>query len=728
MRLISILLLLAAALPAQQNAPHLAYVYPAGARRGTTVQVTAGGQFLNNVSSALISGRGVRVSLRDSLRPLTAMQATELREQLQALLKQPPSPDRQKQLSALRLKLASFDRNMNRSLAETQTLEITIDPNAAPGRRELRLETPIGLSNPVAFIVGDLPETVEKQSPIRILVPGLDPAELGIGAETAVDLPTVINGRIMPRPARPSRGQPFTPGEADRYRFHARRGQRVVASVAARELIPYLADAVPGWLEPILRLLDASGAELACSGGSLECTIPADGDYILEIRDALYRGREDFVYRIAFGELPFLTSIFPRGGRAGARTKVALTGWNLPSASAVIDAKGKAPGLLPFSTGLSNTLPFALDTLPETLEKDHPQKLKLPVIVNGRIARPGERDVYAIDGRAGQELVAEIYARRLESPLDSTLTLTDSQNRRLAFNDDHDDKAAGLLAHQADSYLLFRLPAKGRYYLTVADAARKGGPEYAYRLRISPPRPDFELLTTPSAVSALRGMNAPLTVYAVRRDGFAGEISLSLKDAPAGVTLAGGRIPAGQDQVRLTIAVPARLSPEPLDLTLEGRATINGKEIVRQARSADDMMQAFAYHHLVPASGLKLAPARRAMPRPPARAATNLVRIPAGGSARIPVEVWLPPNRQIRALRFELSDPPEGLTLRSPNPENGALIIDCDAAKAKPGLKGNLILTLLADRQPPPNAPAARFAAAQRVPLGALPALPFEIK
>ena len=41
-------------------------------------------------------------------------------------------------------------------------------------------------------------------------------------------------------------------------------------------------------------------------------------------------GREDFVYRITIGELPFVTSVFPLGGRAGAKTTVELTGWNLP--------------------------------------------------------------------------------------------------------------------------------------------------------------------------------------------------------------------------------------------------------------------------------------------------------------------------------------------------------------------------------------------------------------
>ena len=38
---------------------------------------------------------------------------------------------------------------------------------------------------------------------------------------------------------------------------------------------------------------------------------------MIEINDAIYRGREDFVYRITIGELPFVTSIFPLGGPAG---------------------------------------------------------------------------------------------------------------------------------------------------------------------------------------------------------------------------------------------------------------------------------------------------------------------------------------------------------------------------------------------------------------------------
>ena len=59
------------------------------------------------------------------------------------------------------------------------------------------------------------------------------------------------------------------------------------------------------------------------------CATVADGKYTIQIRDSIYRGREDFVYRITLGELPFVTGIFPLGGRAGQDVTVQLQGWNL---------------------------------------------------------------------------------------------------------------------------------------------------------------------------------------------------------------------------------------------------------------------------------------------------------------------------------------------------------------------------------------------------------------
>jgi hypothetical protein len=100
--------------------------------------------------------------------------------------------------------------------------------------------------------------------------------------------------------------------------------------------------------------------------------IPEDGRYVLEIKDAIYRGREDFVYRITLGELPLVTSIFPLGARQGQRATVELSGWNLPKDRLTLDTTDKQPGvhLIPVhdTKGAVNRVLFAVDTLPERLE------------------------------------------------------------------------------------------------------------------------------------------------------------------------------------------------------------------------------------------------------------------------------------------------------------------------------------------------------------------------
>ena len=171
------------------------------------------------------------------------------------------------------------------------------------------------------------------------------------------------------------------PGDVDRYRFPARKGQQLVVAASARELIPYLADAVPGWFQAAVTLYDAKGKELAYADDYrfhpdpvLHYEIPKDGEYVLEIKDAIYRGREDFVYRITLGELPFVTSIFPLGGPAGAQTTVELKGWNLPADRQTLDSRPGGSGVSPLSVLqgelASNRVPFAVDTLPECLEKE----------------------------------------------------------------------------------------------------------------------------------------------------------------------------------------------------------------------------------------------------------------------------------------------------------------------------------------------------------------------
>jgi hypothetical protein len=670
-----------------------------------------------------------------------------------------------KEMTDIRVKLLLFNarRTISPGLAETVKLRVAIARGAAAGRRELRVVGPQGLSNPLVFCVGQLPEFTEKETIDVIPAPAGQPVKQTQISQPRTDmpitLPATVNGRIKPRLGTPQQQNravtPFTPGDIDRYRFTARRGQQLVIAAAARELVPYLADAVPGWFQAVLTLYDSDGREVAYDDDYrfhpdpvIHYTVPKDGEYSVEIRDALYRGREDFVYRMAIGELPFITGMFPMGGRARAKTKVEISGWNLPEHKLTVDAKGKVAGIYPVSTGgtglSSNTLPFLVDTLPETNQKegnDSPataQRVKLPIMVNGRVGKPGRWSVYRFEGRAGQALVAEVYARRIESPLDSVLRLTDDSGRQLAFNDDFDDKGEGLETHHADSRILTTLPAKGAYYLYLGDIQGKGGPEYTYRLRIGPPRPDFDLRVTPSAINVAAGMTLPVTVYALRKDGFADDIRLSLKSmpgAPAGFVLSGATIPAGQDEVRVTLTAPpqASITPrqqrEPLTLHLEGAASINGHTVTHQAVPAEDRMQAFFYRHLVAAQELKVAVRKGGPLRAPARIVSpEPLKLPSGGAVQLEVQVPLPANSRIERVKYELSDPPDGVTLDGVAgvPHGTEIVLRCDASKANPGLKGNLIVTVSGERAAPVVNGKAR-ANLQRVPLGTLPAIPFEI-
>jgi len=372
-----------------------------------------------------------------------------------------------------------------------------------------------------------------------------------------------------------------------------------------------------------------------------------------------------------------------------------------------------------------------VDTLAEVLEREgnddpkHAQRVSLSLIVNGRVDPPGDVDVFRIDGRRGDEVVAEVQARRLNSPLDSRLNLTDAAGKQIAGNDDSDDKGAGLTTHQADSYLCVKLPADGAYYLQLTEAPHRGGPEYAYRLRISPPQPDFALRVVPSSLSVRAGASAPLTVHALRKDGFTNEIALALRDAPAGFSLSGGRLPAGQDQVKLTLAAPWFASDAPVDLHLEGRAMIAGRQVAHAAVPADDLMQAFFYRHLVPAQEWRVAVVRGFGRGGVRILSATPVKIPAGGTAVVRIDA--PARAFAGQLRLELSDAPEGISLGQITPalEGTEITLRADADKAKPGAKGNLIVKAIAAR--PPGAGKGKAAQPNRQAAATLPAIPFEI-
>lgn len=717
-------------LRAQQRSAHIAYIYPAGARQGTTVQIKIGGQFLDGVTNAFVSGDGIRATVIDYAKALTQKQINDLRDRMRELQKERNSPNARNEMSELRKKIAtSVKRLANPALADIVTVKIAISTNAASGDYELRLGTPNAISNPLKFCISQLFE-FQKPAPAELddfkNIRAIRDNEIRAVAPTEmrVRIPCVANGQLQP-------------GGVDRFRFGASKGQQFVAAVSARSLIPYLADAVPGWFQATLTMYDSKGKEIAYNDDFklqpdpvIHIEIPHDGDYTVEIKDAIYRGRDDFVYRITMGELPFITGIYPLGGKAGQKTTVHLTGWNLPKNSVVVKPPARAtsiPITITNGSHISNPIAFAVDALPELQTTNRAQHVKLPIIINGKISNPGDSDTFSFDAKAGDEIVAEVSARRLGSPLDSVLKLTDSTGQQLAFNDDTEDKADGLNTHHADSYIRTALPANGTYYLYLNDAQQKGGNDFAYRLRISAPRPDFQIRATPSQILIRPGLSVPLTIYALRKDGFSNQIEILLRDAPAEVILRGGTVPANQDTVQLTLGAAGYSDFAPTNIHLEARTFSRGESITRDVVPAEDMMQAFFYRHLVPSQNLQVALAARGLPREIKILSATPLKIPNGGAVHL--SVALPIRKLDNRFQFELSSPPEGISIQKidTGESRADIIVRSDATKVKTGFQGNLIFVATASRQNSSTKNKNKNTGPARFSLGALPAVPFEI-
>ena len=758
-----VLLLLAAsgrevgAQPFTGSSPRLGYVYPAGVCQGSTVQLTLGGQFLDGITNVFLSGAAVsaKVIRRDA--PITQGQINQLRDEMRqltekrrALMKQNRgrSPARLAQtntaawtaadmraLADIQRKIESFQRQPSSpAIADTLQVELVFRSNTAPGKYELRVQGPRGLSNPVTFCVDTLTEWVEPP-PAQENFAGQfrksrianEQTAVKSRPENKVTLPVTVNGQIFP-------------SETDRYRFKATKGQHIVAVVRARELIPYLADAVPGWFQATLNHNDARGREIAYSDDYrfqpdpvIHFEVPVDGEYVLEIKDAIFRGREDFVYRLAIGELPFITGIFPLGGPVGQPVPVQLAGWNLPQTwvTNFSDEQGAFPLELKAGTRCSNVLPWRADKLPHISETEpkgksqQPQKIRLSCIVDGRIDEPGDLDFYCFSAEAGEEIVLEVMARRLMSPMDSTIQLMDAEGTIIAANDDYRDPAIGLQTHHADSYLLARMPKKGTYVVQVTDAQRQGGSAFAYRLRVSTPQPDFELRLAPSSITGRPGLSYPLTCYAIRRDGFKGEIKLALDEAPAGFSLAGAVIPAGEDSARFTIALPANAGSGRSSLNITGSAKVNSTQIIRKAVPVEDMMQAFFYRHLVPTAEFDVCIAGRSWMRNPLRlSGPARIGIPAGGTAKVTVSGSMPGLGD--RLELALNQPPQAMEISRISSTRNEVELTLKAGSGfKPGTRGTLIVDLV-----PGGAGAGKGkgnSARAKVPVGSLPAIQYEI-
>ena len=146
-----------------------------------------------------------------------------------------------------------------------------------------------------------------------------------------------------------------------------------------------------------------------------------------------------------------------------------------------------------------------------------------------------------------------LSAERLSSPLSPSLTLLNGEGEVLANN-------AGI-GGRANARIDYSFSEPGVHALRVEDVAGNGGGSYICHLNIVPTRPDFAIAVTPDNPNIGRGGTVLLTVSAIRRVGFTGEIALEVENLPPGMRASSGAILSEMEQgfITLTAASDAPL-------------------------------------------------------------------------------------------------------------------------------------------------------------------------
>ncbi len=550
--------------------PYVGYVYPSYLRRGTVNTLVVGGQFFWNLADGIVSGPGVKVKsieLVPNFQPPPGDQRRHLVKWLDGIAagnrEEPAIPQKARvdewrsnrwwrvlgTLDARRIAIVERFLNVPRnplqdspSLRQTALIEVEVAPDAPLGVRDFRLYGRGGVSAPRPVIIGD---SVALDEPLY-----RPPARKPRAALPRGTTPCVFNGQIMP-------------GETDSFEVSLRADCPVTFRMIARELQPFIGDAVPGYFNATLRLLDPDGREVRFADDDLHrpdplvvFLPPRDGVYRVEVRDNLFRGRADFVYALEV-----------LSGVAG-----------------------------PFARGIYGAGSSELPDLPAIAE------------FSGSIDAGGDVARHRFRVPDAGKYVVEVFARRLGSPLDARLSVSAADGVELASVSDVTNGVhlGTVIQAECDPECMVEFPAAGEYVLSVGDDAGKGGRGYFYRARVRRPAPRFEAYAMKSGFTARTGGSTPFKVVLVRRDGFSG--SVRLVDSTA-VRFYRASSPSN--------LIDAVISPRPWEFNVESglkimaEATIDGVRSRVPVQPCDEYEQAFAWKHLLPARSFVLQRLRK---------------------------------------------------------------------------------------------------------------------
>lgn len=537
----------------------LGYLHPAGGKVGTTVEIEAGGLNINKSTKVFFSHSGIRGELIPFVEDAAAVK-----------------------------KRKKLTDQSSPQLADRVKIRITIAEDVPCGVYDLRLQGAQGVSNKLPFEVSSYRNYIESGKSSRK------------NPDPVAALPAVLCGQV-------------TPGGIDYYSFSGREGETIVASVKGRQLVPYIADAVPGWFQPVVKIVDAKGKEVAYSDDYrhnvdplIITTLPKSGTYTLMIHDAIYRGRQDFNYRITLGVVPYVTGRYPAYGVVGKKLKQQIEGVNIGFEKQTIKPHKEGYSQLTLSTavGTSNGVQFYGVPRGKTFLSSPEQGAlltKTTVIADSLTAKEKIKR-YKVDVRFGEPLIVELIGRRNGSRVDAVMRLRDKMGRIVAEADDTEDPLQGLMTFHADPVLKYTPRMNEELTLEVEDLHRGYGRDYHYLLMRHRQLPSFNAFVSPANITIPKGGTASFRVDVtgkVKRPA-----NIEIVGLPSGFKTSNLRHYGKTWEFSITAPKSAEVKRFPIEVKFEYQG--DGVREKMDVLPVDNMMQAFYYTHHIQAAELSL--------------------------------------------------------------------------------------------------------------------------
>lgn len=448
-----------------------------------------------------------------------------------------------------------------------------VPSETAVGVHGLRVATAAGISNLLLFMIDDLPTVRE------------------IAAKTAEE-----SGQMLTLPVGVEGSCDTT--HADRYAIDVSAGDVLSFEVVAARLGTSL--------DPILKILDASGKELTFAddtpGMSGDCCtryqFSESGRYFVCVEDALNGGSSSYRYRMRIGDFPLIASPVPGAVQRGRSTELRFSGLAAEGIVKTVvadaeDAVVSVSAAFPDRTG-SGFTQLAVRPYPQIVidsgTADH--VAAIPCGISGQFSRPGEVHHFQLDLTKGQRIQITDRSRSRGVPALVAISIQDQSGGPLA-----DVRQAG----PAGQSLSWTAPREGRYNVGFSELTGRAGSEFGYYAEVEDAAPDFQLAVEQDNSILPQNGYAIMKVTA-NRQGYNGPVHLSVTGLGDSPELRNNIIAEKAKETRLKIYVPSSLNVgDTRGMEIVGTATIEGQQVQRTARTISAFRKAMPQTTFPPA-------------------------------------------------------------------------------------------------------------------------------